>query len=238
MVVRLSRRVSYICTFVFNWFHLVLHISLGIGSGRWWNGERESSFWLLLHSEHLTSSHLYSQHAIYLIFFLVCFHLTISNLMNAQCRAIHTLDFMSYARSFKNIPPHSFPPIESFVRSASAVASLSFTSFFLPSLQLFIFFALPLVFAHCSLGLFITVACMKRRKHEKWRKKTWNRLNSEIKPATSMCMCTPMKGNGMVHNYQRKIILLLYYTTSAFRKSRYIRPRAYITLQFHLIFRA
>lgn len=131
-------------------------VSLGITFLPWYRlwpmvkrRERESSFWLLLHSEHLTSSHLYSQHAIYLIFFLVCFHLTISTLMNAQCRAIHTLDFMSYARSFKNIPPHSFRSIESFVRSASAVASLAFTSFFLPSLQLFIFFCAA--FSFCSL---------------------------------------------------------------------------------------
>lgn len=43
-------------------------------------------------------------------------------------------------------------------------------------------------------GLFITCASMKRRKHEKWHKKLWNRLNSEIKPATSM---QPMNGKKM-----------------------------------------
>lgn len=85
---------------------------------------------------------------------------------------------------------------------------------------------------------------MKRRKHEKWRKKTWNRLNSEIKAATSM-QCYAMHRthdelNAMAKTIKRKIILLLYYyTTSAFRKSRYFRPRcAYITtLQIHLIFK-
>lgn len=235
MVVRLSRRVSYICTFVFNWFHLVLHISLGIGSGRWWNEERERFKFLASFAfgalDFLTSL----QSACNISHFL--FGLFSPNDFDFNERTVPRHSYIRFYELCSVFQKYS-PSIESFVRSASAVASLSFTSFFLPSLQLFIFFALPLVFAHCSLGLFITVACMKRRKHEKWRKKTWNRLNSEIKPATSMCMCTPMKGNGMVHNYQRKIILLLYYTTSAFRKSRYIRPRAYITLQFHLIFRA
>lgn len=240
MVVRLSRRVSYICTFVFNWFHLVLHISLGIGSGRWWNEERERFKFLASFAfgalDFLTSL----QSACNISHFL--FGLFSPNDIDFNERTVprHSyIRFYELCSVFQKYSP-SFLSFNRIVRSFSVCRCFSFIHklFFALTPAFHFFFALPLVFAHCSLGLFITVACMKRRKHEKWRKKTWNRLNSEIKPATSMCMCTPMKGNGMVHNYQRKIILLLYYTTSAFRKSRYIRPRAYITLQFHLIFRA
>lgn len=130
-----------------------------------------------------------TEHAIY--FILVCFHLTKSTLMNAQWRAIHTLDFMSLS---SRSPSLKYIYIRVFVCLFCLGLCILATCYFflwLPSI-LPSFFLRCAVF--CSLVLFITVASMKRRKHEKWRKKTWNRLNSEIKPATSMCM-QAMKGN-------------------------------------------
>lgn len=155
----------------------------------------------------------------------------------------------THSNTHSAVPFHSIPFSRGFVSNAHdfqkyfrafftrAHPNTTFTLYLLPSI-LFPHTCLYFLWRSFALwGLFITCACMKRRKHEKWRKKLWNRLNSKIKPATSMQCTRWMENKKAACFYQKQIILLLYYTTSAFRKSRYFRPRANITLQFHLIFK-